>query len=527
MNGTPLKPSNYPYPADPYQPMLQESIHWFMAEYRKGVTDFSSFSSIFSRLIQILPDPPLEIVWFYSALTVHAAKLTAQDYSSKRVTVVKELFQLLVSCSSQCGHSKRIAILAPVIYELYCLMLDKKNLDREVENLLEGVVSYSSICCGVELEEEEEGLLGLNSSFSDVLRVWMVDRTEVGDGLKVFFPLVSEEVRKGIGMGCGFGYLAGVVMCEALLLRLCLKFCSGNSRVELEKDVCNCTVQMITGFGSFWFLDTILKTLLEPNLLFTSLLSSKDDALLQEVLYDVVIRLGKSFLEPPRGIQLAGKHLKNLILTWTFTTETAIRSVRERGNQAKALSYINAFSESCLPSHLIKWVTNQTATKGKISKPNACTPVALLGWLLIVEDQGIKVFDCEISKLQAKAVICKSRLEYVVSEFKPEGKNLDENLLFRSTKLEIEDKFDCDLEMADAVESTFLWDDGMMKATAADGTRKRKEGITDDMELQVKFGKYHFHENSVKEKCLPMGTNDGLSSESEVDNPVPMKIQKI
>ena len=54
---------------------------------------------------------------------------------------------------------------------------------------------------------------------------------------------------------------------------------------------------------------------------------------------------------------------------------------REKGNQAKAFSYINAFSESCLPSQLIKWVTDQTVTGGKISKPNVSTPVALLGKL--------------------------------------------------------------------------------------------------------------------------------------------------
>lgn len=54
---------------------------------------------------------------------------------------------------------------------------------------------------------------------------------------------------------------------------------------------------------------------------------------------------------------------------------------REKGNQTKAFSYINAFSESCLPSQLIKWVTNQTVTGGKISKPNVSTPVALLGKL--------------------------------------------------------------------------------------------------------------------------------------------------
>nr|POE64700.1 hypothetical protein CFP56_06316 [Quercus suber] len=261
---------------------------------------------------------------------------------------------------------------------------DKKISRKEIENLLEGVVSYTSICCGggggdcevVGVKEEDESLTV--SGFSDVLGVWTVDNCGDRDELRVFFPVVSEEVRNGIRVGCGVGYLAGVVMCEAFLLRLCLKFGSGNSRLELEKDLHNWAIQTINGFRSFWFIDTLLKMLLEPVLPVTSLLSYEDGVLLQEVLNDVVIRVEYSFLEPSRVIQLAGKHLKNLILKWLFVADTAIRSAREKGNQAKAFSYINAFSESCLPSQLIKWVTDQTVTGGKISKPNISTPVALL-----------------------------------------------------------------------------------------------------------------------------------------------------
>ena len=87
-----------------------------------------------------------------------------------------------------------------------------------------------------------------------------------------------------------------------------------------------------------------------------------------------------------------------------------------------------------------------------------------------------------------------------------------------------EDKFNGDLEMVDSVDTTFLVANGMMKTTATDGTRKRKEGIKDEKELQVKFVKHHFHETSVREKCSLIGNDDGLSSGlssgSEVDNPV-------
>ncbi|XP_075670415.1 uncharacterized protein LOC142640217 [Castanea sativa] len=520
-------------PNNPYQPMLTESIQRFLTEYRNGVTDFSNFGSIFSRLLQIVPDPPLQILWFYSALTFHTSKLTHHSPISKRVVLVKELFQLLTARSSPCGQFKKIATLAPVIYELYHLAVqhDNKISRKEIENLLEGVVSYTSICCGggggdceaVGVKEEEESLTV--SGFRDVLGVWTVDNCGDRDELRVFFPVVSEEVRNGIRVGCGVGYLAGVVMCEAFLLRLCLKFGSGNSRLELEKDLHNWAIQTINGFQSFWFIDTLLKMLLEPVLPVTFLLSYEDEILLQEVLYDVVIRVEYSFLEPPRVIQLAGKHLKNLILKWLFVADTAIRSAREKGNQAKAFSYINAFSESCLPSQLIKWVTDQTVTGRKISKPNVSTPVALLGWLLTVEEQEVRVFDCEISKVQAKAAICKSRVEYVLPELKPNGNSLNESSLFSlAEEVRGEDKFNGDLEMVDSMDTAFLVANGMMKTTATDGTRKRKEGIKDEKELQVKFVKHHFHETSVREKCFLMSNDDGLSSGlssgSEVDNPV-------
>lgn len=143
---------------------------------------------------------------------------------------------------------------------------DNKISRKEIENLLEGVVSYTSICCGgggdcevVGVKEEEESLTV--SGFRDVLGVWTVDNCGDRDELKVFFPVVSEEVRNGIRVGCGVGYLAGVVMCEAFLLRLCLKFGSGNSRLELEKDLHNWAIQMINGFQSYWFIGESLLTL--------------------------------------------------------------------------------------------------------------------------------------------------------------------------------------------------------------------------------------------------------------------------
>lgn len=128
----------------------------------------------------------------------------------------------------------------------------------EIRSLLEGLVGYFSICCGGaeqgqdgDFDSDGDGDRGLNSCFLDVVRAWVVDRCGVGDELEAFFPIATDDVCKGIRMigSSGVGYLAGIVMCEAFLLRLCLKFgLEKISRAELENDVRNSAVQMITGF---------------------------------------------------------------------------------------------------------------------------------------------------------------------------------------------------------------------------------------------------------------------------------------
>ncbi|KAK8513647.1 hypothetical protein V6N13_002379 [Hibiscus sabdariffa] len=503
-------------PPDPFQLMLSESIHRFFTEYRSGSTDFSNFTSIFSRMLQNLPDPPLEFVWFYTAVTFHS---TNKFNSPSSISSSKDLFQLLVSCSTPCNAVKRISVLAPVIYELYPLAFGQKEFKREAESLLEGIVGYISICCGM----EDDGNDDLSSRFGDLLRVWMVDRVgkegEMRDDLKVFFPLVSEEAREAISAGCGIRYLAGVVMCQAFLLRLCLKFGHGLPKLELEKDVHDSAVQMITGFRKFHFLDIFLRMLLEPVLPVTSLVGHGNGVILRETLYDAVIKMDHTFLSPQGGNLLPGKQLKDLALTWSFVADNAIRSMRENDNQTKAISYINAFSESWLPSQLIKWVTNQTGMGDKARSLNVSTPVALLKWLLIIEDQGVKIFECDVSKVYAKAVLCKSRVEYEIPVDKISGKYLGEDLACMVHERKEDKKADGDLEMIDSMDTVPLPAPCLMKSTAADGVRKRKEGSAVEGEIPVKFIKYHICENLGREKILPLANGDGLSCGSEVDGP--------
>ncbi|KAA8525177.1 hypothetical protein F0562_006959 [Nyssa sinensis] len=518
-----------PKPPDSYELMLKESIEHFLVEFWKGGSHFSGFGSIFFRLVQTMTDPPLEVIWFYSAVTFHSSKSIFQD-PSKKMLVAKDLFQLLVSCSSPCNGFKKVALLAPVVYELYNLVFEFSwedlCLKRDIEDFLDGIVSYISICCSNISEEHDNGLDNLTACFVDLIRVWTVDRVgencEFGDNLRVFFPLVSDDVRQAVGLGYEVNFLAGVVMSEAFLLRLCLKFGWGVSREELQKDMQNWAVQAIMGYRNCYFFDVLLRMLLEPSLPVPTLLSSEDEVLLRKVLYDAVILVNYSFLNCGRWTQQPGNHLKNLALTWLLVADNVIQFVRKNGDQTKAISYINAFSESHLPNQLIKWVTNQAGMEERTNRPNISTPKALIRWLIVLEAQGVRVFDNHISKLHAKVVIHKSGMECEHPEFKPDCTNPYENIFYVENKGQREDKVDEDQEMVDSVGDTFSAASCTVNSTATGGIRKRKEGMKDEGETRVKLIKYNFHETSVGQKFLPFSDDDvdGLSSGSEVDNPV-------
>lgn len=261
-----------------YQPMLRESINRFIAEHRKGTTDFSDFSSIFSRTLHRTPDPPIPLVWFYSALEFHNNRLgMGREASRTSIASVKGLFQLLVSCSDGCVSMKRIGVLAPLVFELYRLMVYEKEMKSDTEGLVDGVVSYCSILCMKERVLGDDGkIVFLEEDFVDLIPVWMVvcdcyygrGLFEVGDFLKGFFPFVSDGVRKGIEMGCcEVGFLAGVVMFEAFLLKMCLIFDVGITKEEKEKKLHDSAAQITTGFQNFYFLG--------KNLLLLILITSK------------------------------------------------------------------------------------------------------------------------------------------------------------------------------------------------------------------------------------------------------------
>ncbi|KAL9330712.1 hypothetical protein ACSQ67_000322 [Phaseolus vulgaris] len=479
--------------SNPYETMLKESINRFFAERRRGVTNFSDFTSIFSRMLHAAPNPPIPVLWFYAALEFHAARDPSRS--------ARDLFQLLVSCSGSCGSTKRIAALAPLVFVLHRMALRRGEFRSEVEELVEGVVNYCSIFCGKEVCDGDVAVV----EFEDLIKVWMVDGGGggvFGDcGVEGFFPLVSEEFRKGIVRGCEVGVLAGVVMCEALLLKLCLAFEKGLSRAELEKNLLASAVQTITGFRSFRFLDTLFRMMLEPGFPVTSLLGSENQVLVKEVLYNSVMMIDYSFINPQAEFSLYANSLKDVAITWLFVAELAVQSAREKGDQGKAMSYINAFCRSCIPIQLINWVTNQNCTGRNISRPNVSTPIALIKWLLVVEEQGIPVFAGETAKqmdLMFKANFFTSRTECLFPVIKHFFNNLDKNIFSLSGEAGA-DKLDGDIEMADTVDTVSLAAADNL-SSVIDGTRKRKEGIDDDTnKTPLKYLRCHIHDNTVRE----------------------------
>ncbi|CAM8961291.1 hypothetical protein QQ045_005384 [Rhodiola kirilowii] len=463
------------HPREPFELMLSESIQRFHSDRRSGMSNFAVFSSIFSRVIQTTPDPSLEVLWFYSAVSFRSENLEVV----KRVLLVKELLGFMVSCS-RCGNGlKKVAALAPVVYELHRLVGDVMFWFSEVRDdvscLIEKVVSYVSMCC----YENEPGLSEMpefSPLLMDVVSVWLADKAEgnrdhVRD-LRLFFPMVSDEVRARISSAREIDFLAGSVMCEVFLLSLSLKRCSEAPRQDLQKDLHQQAVQVIAGFRDLNFFDTLLRMLLEPTLQVTHLVGYAGESLLREVLYDVAMTVQYPFLVPVNSYQLPGRSTE-VALRWLFVAEKAAQFLRASGDGTKAFSYVNAFVESCIPGQLIEWVICKTGA----SRPVLSTPAALIGWCLAIEQRGLKIFNDEVLRAQVQIVAFNSAfgLDSETSDIKTaEGNSI------------------LDQEMADSSAS----------APVLNGQRKRKEDRQDNAYLQAKFIKVHCHGNHVKEKFL-------------------------
>lgn len=133
----------------------------------------------------------------------------------------------------------------------------------------------------------------------------------------------------------------------------------------------------------------------------------------------------------------------------------------------------------------------------------------------------MRIFECDISKVYAKVVLCKSRVEYEIPVDKISSKYSTENLASMVHERKEDKTADNDLEMIDSMDTVPLYVPCSMKSTAAaDGVRKRKEGSSIEEEIPVKFIKHHLCENLVTEKLLSLANDDGLKCGNDVNSPI-------
>lgn len=266
--------SRQPLIAENYELKLTQSIRRLLAEIRKQDREPEPQASCFIQeaeeelyeLMQARVDPPLDSIWVYTALRFRSRQHPKGDpLDLDSLAAAKRLFHLVSACSASCGSSKSIALLAPVVYEVYKVVVQlsgkdlalkrEKKVVKEVKSLVEAILGHIAVCCGTGTEDlsvEAEAHLKTITPFVDLVGVWV----DSNAALDSFLPLATAEVRERLSEGeCEVGYLAGVVIAEAFLLKLCLNFRFGVSvsRKDLETELRSWAVGSITGFCNFYF----------------------------------------------------------------------------------------------------------------------------------------------------------------------------------------------------------------------------------------------------------------------------------
>ncbi|KAH6756286.1 hypothetical protein C2S51_038921 [Perilla frutescens var. frutescens] len=492
--------------------MLRESIKHFLTSYHSGSSDYSSFESIFFRLIQTMLDPPLEITWFYAAVTFHTAK---RNNPSSRVLITKDLLNLLISCSNLSSASKKIALLAPVVYDLYSVVCDTREIEPcerlEVGKLVEFLVGYVMISAGVyDYGNEDIECDNAVVCFEDLIRVWTTDRgggsCNFVETLRMFFPLLSDPTWKRMGAGCGIRELVGIVLLEVFFLRLYVSFSSRMCAEDVLNDTRNWAVQTIKGFRNCYFLDILLIMLSGPSLPIAAAMSYDDAVLLHKVLYDAVILVDYSFYSG-RWVQSSASQLKKLALAWVLAAERAIQFARAATDHSRAISFLKAYRECQLVAELIKWVCDQAGIVDQTTTPDITNPRALIKWLLFLNDQGIEVFDHSMSVLRAKAVACISEVESEPPELTLRTGNLSENVIDLNEIYEMGDQSNNGSPVAFCLTSDKI-----------DAGRKRKETLSGFQEPQVKQVKLDHLGGAVGDTFLSLSSGGGPHSGGLVRN---------
>ncbi|KAJ4851117.1 hypothetical protein Tsubulata_040711 [Turnera subulata] len=509
---------------DNYSITLNQSIENLLTQIRKGDPNFPHFTNTFYELMQSQIDPPLETIWVYSALSFHSRKTTKDDASS-RFSTAKELFQLVSGVSASCSASRSVALLAPVVFELYSPVVELlgkdlgvkrvKKVIEKVKSLVGEILGYVSICCCKDLGVETDS----NSTvpFADLVSVWTGGKGEI----EAFLPLVGGEICREIGFGlCSVNYLAGVVIAEVFLLKMCLDLWVGSQGVGKEKDVRSSAVGLMTAFRSFYFFETLVRMLLEPTLRLSSLVSSGDEVLLRKILYDAVISVEYTYVSPERTTHLPSEHVTTLAMERLILTHEAIECFRKDGDHERAISCTSAFSTSRLPSQIVKFVKSQISKGEGVDNINGSSPKALLKWLLVQESKGNRLFDDRIAKRLARLPLDDFKTNYEHQVSKLESKRADVDLLpYIDRDGEEDNREEVEKEANESMISAFVAAAHSMRLTETGG-RKRKQHRNDGNHRRNKLSKHDHDDSSDSETERSSSvSNDDLSSESEVENP--------
>ncbi|XWS26723.1 hypothetical protein CRYUN_Cryun26dG0054800 [Craigia yunnanensis] len=513
-----------------YQLSLKQTMEDLLAETHKETPNFSDFIDKFYDLMQAKIDTPLESIWAYSSLSFRSHNFGNED-PVNRLSIIKDLFQLVSACSSPFNSSKSIALLAPIVFEVYKLVvevLDKdlgskgeKQVNRKVKSVVDVIIGYISMCCCKDLSEESEGIdVNLVIPIEDLVSIWMDRNVNV----QSFFPLVSNEICRMISeRGFDVNYLAGVVMVEAYLLKLCLDLKIGTEGMVLEKELRSWAVASISSFHNFYFFEILVRMLLMPALPVTALLGPADGVLLRNILYDAVILVEYSFLKS-ETVRLPADHVKSIAMTRLIVTLEAIELFRKNGDKKRATHYTSAFANSRLPSQITKWVSCLIGTDEKAVGISGSSPKALIKWLLKLEKQGIKLFDDSILKYHAKLLVDDSKVVREQSLSKVDVKKLeDDSLLYVDNKGEEGEEEDENKMENESLTAAFVAAAHSMRQE--DSSREKRKGRSEEKE-RIKYFKYDLCSNSSgsdKDNVSVSGlaaTNDDLSSETEVENPV-------
>ncbi|KAK8535413.1 hypothetical protein V6N13_081549 [Hibiscus sabdariffa] len=518
-----------------YQISLKQSMENLLAETQKETPNFSGFIDKFYDLMQAKVDPPLESIWVYSALSFRSHGFTKEDPLT-RLSIINDLFQLVSSCSSPCNSSKSIALLAPIVFEVYKLAVEvlgkdsgsegEKKVNKKIKSLVEVIIGYISMCCCKGSSEESEGDdVDLVITVEDLASIW-IDKNL---NLQSFLPLVSNEVCGLISeRGFGVNYLAGVVMVEAFLLKICLDIRIGTEdMVVLENELRSWAVASISSFHNFYFFEMLMRMLLQPALPVTALLGPEDLIRLRNILYDAIILVEYSFLKP-ETIHLPTEHVKSIAVTRLVVTLEAIESFRKNGDQKRATRYTSAFSNSHLSAQITKWISNLKGMLEKAGGISGSSPKALIKSLLKLEKQGIKLFNDSVLKYHAKSLVDDSMEvdEQLASKVEEKKLDDDEPLFYLDDKGEEEEN-----EMKNEY-MTAVYVAAARSMRPIDNLREKRKGSEGEEKENLKYFKYALPSKSKATKKVSVpgsgsdsnsnsgASEDDSSSDSEVENPV-------